>query len=336
MHEMTVGVNDAGQRLDKFLQKALPGLPASLLYKSLRTKKIKVNRKRGEPGQILAAGDVLQLFLPDEFFVRPEERNLQSLLVHTTVQPEILYEDENLILLYKPQGVSVHADQDGEPGGTLLLQMQAYLYRKGEYDPLSEQSFAPALCNRIDRNTEGIVIGAKNAAALRDMNRLIRERALSKYYLCAVNGTPSVLQGVITGYLCKDERTNQVRVYDHHPPAGAKRIVTGYRTLCTVSGRSLLQVHLITGRTHQIRAHLAHIGCPLYGDGKYGVNRGARRAGYAYQCLVAYRLCFDLPGDPGIFGYLKGRVFSVPPERIGFLHLFGDGKTVAQLLESVQ
>ena len=209
MHEITIGKNDAGQRVDKFLTKSL-GLPTGLLYKAIRTKKIKRNRKRTEPSEILAEGDVLQCFLPEEFFAKQAENVSLSRL---TPNLDILYEDEHLLLVNKRPGLTVHEDEH-TAGDTLIVRIQAYLYQKGEYDPQSEQSFAPALCNRIDRNTGGIVIAAKDAATLRVMNEKIRAREIDKYYLCAVHGIPQPREALLSGYLLKDEKNNRVKVYE--------------------------------------------------------------------------------------------------------------------------
>lgn len=318
MREIVIKKNDAGQRLDKFITKALPSLPPALLYKSIRLKKIKVNRKRAEGKQMLVEGDVLQLFLADEFF-EGGDGNVHALFA---VKPrlDIVYEDENILLLNKRPGVSVHEDEKGDTD-TLITHVQAYLAQKGEYKPDEENSFAPALCNRIDRNTGGIVIAAKNAIALREMNAAIKAHKLDKRYLCAVHGTPRPPSATAEGYLRKDEKNNTVRVYDSHPPKDAKPIKTRYKTLATKDGLSLLEVTLLTGRTHQIRAHMAHLGYPLLGDGKYGVNRADRTKGYKYQALWSYRLSFAFDEESPL-AYLNGRMFSVPYEKIYFLSLF--------------
>ena len=322
MRTLTIGQNDAGQRLDKFLTKALPRMPKSLLYKSIRIKKIKVNRKRAEPEQILAEGDELQLFLPDDLFDRTGDADTASELARIKGELTILYEDDNLILLDKRPGIAVHEDDKGS-SDTLLSALRAYLFRRGEYDPGKEQSFAPSLCNRIDRNTGGIVIAAKNAAALRDMNERIRRRVMKKLYLAAVHGIPEPREATLTGYLKKDENKKEVTVYDKNPPKGAKEIATRYRVLATSpDGQlSLVEVELLTGRTHQIRAHLAHVGHPLLGEGKYAENRLDRERGYRFQALCAYRLVFPAPqGDT--LDYLSGRAFTVPRESVRFLSLF--------------
>jgi 23S rRNA pseudouridine955/2504/2580 synthase len=307
--------NDSGQRLDKFLSKAVKAMPPSLMYKSIRTKKIKVNRKRAEISQILNEGDTVQLFLPSELF--DGEKDESKVLSHITPTFNVIYEDENIILADKPSGLTVQPDTEGDTN-TLITQIQAYLYKKGEYDPSSEQSFSPALCNRIDRNTAGIVIAAKNAEALRCMNEVIKERRLTKKYLCAVHGSPSKKESTLRGFLFKNSKTNTVTVYDEHV-RGSKEILTKYKVIAENNDTSLLEVELLTGRTHQIRAHMASIGHPLLGDGKYGVNRDDKKSGYKYQALCSYYLRFD---DDGFFSYLKGKEFTVDAKSVFFLDIF--------------
>ncbi len=329
MRILTVQKNDAGQRLDKFLSKAVKGLPQSLMYKFIRTKKIKVNRVRCEQSQILTEGDEIQLFIKDEFFDAASKD--ASALTAITPKLDIVYEDDNILLLNKRPGVLVHDDAEGGEN-TLIMHVQAYLCGKGAYSPADEQSFAPALCNRIDRNTGGMVIAAKNAEALRVMNELIREDELSKCYLCLAHGHMEEASATLHGYLRKDSSRNTVEVRDGEFP-GAKEIITKYRVLGERREGdgivSLLEVELVTGRTHQIRAHLAHIGHPLVGDGKYGINRDDRRAGYKFQALYAYRLGFRLSGDAGVLDYLRGREFVISPAEIWFTEGFDmTGKSV--------
>lgn len=318
MRIIEVKKNDAGQRLDKFLAKCVKGLPMSLMYKYIRTKKIKVNRARTEQKYILREGDTVQLFIKDEFFDSPERDN--SALASITPKLSVVYEDENIILCNKRPGVLVHEDDEGRDN-TLIMHIKAYLYQKGEYDPESEQSFAPALCNRIDRNTGGIVIGAKNAEALRVMNGKIKNDEISKFYYCAVHGKMPKREDTLTGYLIKDGDKNQVTVYDRQVK-GSKNIITKYKVLAEKNGNSLLEVELVTGRTHQIRAHLSHIGHPLLGDGKYGVNKADRANGYKYQALYAYRLRFDFKDADGALGYLKGKEVRLSENDIWFLKDF--------------
>ena len=314
MRELKIGKNDAGQRLDKFITKALD-LPVGLLYKSIRLKKIKVNRKRAEIGTLLCEGDTVQCFLSEEFF---EKKVSENSLGNITPKLDIIYEDENIMLLNKRPGVAVHEDENGSTN-TLITHIQAYLYQKNEYDPDSEMSFAPALCNRIDRNTGGIVIAAKNAEALRVMNAKIKMRELDKFYLAAIHGIPIKKEATLRGYLQKDEKSNTVKVYDKSPPRGAKEIITKYRVLATKGGISLLEVELLTGRTHQIRAHMAHIGHPLIGDGKYGINRDDRSRGYKYQALYSYRLRFSFDEkEKTTLDYLNGKEFRIPKKDIYF------------------
>ncbi len=318
MRTIVVKKNDAGQRLDKFLSKAVKGLPASLMYKYIRTKKIKVNRARTEQKYMLCEGDEIQLFIREEFFESPEKDT--GALSRIVPKLCIVYEDENIVLLNKRPGVLVHEDADAKDN-TLVMHLQAYLAQKGEYDPEGEQSFAPAMCNRIDRNTGGIVIAAKNAAALREMNEHIRDDRIGKYYLCAVHGVPVQKKQTLRGYLRKNAADNMVEVRDKAFP-GAKEIITEYRVIGQKNGDALLEVHLVTGRTHQIRAHLAHIGHPLIGDGKYGINKKDREKGYKYQALYAYRLRFELGGKGDMLAYLDGKEFRLPEDEIWFLKDF--------------
>ncbi len=318
MRILRIEKNDAGQRLDKFLSKAVKGLPLSMMYKAIRTKKIKVNRKRAEANQMLLAGDEVQLFIKEEFFDLPQRDN--SALAAIKPKLSIVYEDENIMLLNKRPGVLVHEDTAGGEN-TLILHIKAYLYQNGEYDPASEQSFAPALCNRIDRNTGGIVIAAKNAEALRAMNEKIKQNEISKCYLCAAHGKMPRKSDTLVGYLRKDSEKNLVTVSDT-PLKGGKSIETRYRVLRERDGNSLLQVELITGRTHQIRAHLAHIGHPLLGDGKYGKNKEEKGRGYKYQALYAYRLTFKPARGDTVLSYLEGKTFEIPEGDVWFLRDF--------------
>lgn len=314
MHELIIGKNDAGQRLDKFITKTLD-LPMSLLYKSIRLKKIKVNRKRAENNTVLMEGDRVQCFLSDEFFEKKVGKNSFEGI---NVKLEIIYEDENIILLNKHPGVSVHEDENGSTN-TLITHIQAYLYQKGEYRPDEEQSFAPALCNRIDRNTGGIVIAAKNAEALRVINDKIKHREIDKFYFAAVHGIPKPESATIKGYLLKDDKNNIVRVYEKNPPRTAKKIITRYKVVAKKSDSALVEVELLTGRTHQIRAHMAHIGHPLIGDGKYGINKNDRAKGYKYQALYSYRLRFSFDtSTPTCLDYLNGKEFKIPKKDIYF------------------
>lgn len=313
MRELIIKKNDSGQRLDKFITKTLE-LPTSLLYKSIRLKKIKVNRKRAEAGQILCEGDTVQCFLADSFF---EKENTNDSLLHITPSLDIIYEDENILLVNKRPGISVHEDEHGAKN-TLITHILAYLAQKKEYNPGEEQSFVPALCNRIDRNTGGIVIAAKTAEALRVMNEKIKERQIDKFYLAAVHGIPTKASDTLTGYLLKDEKTNTVKVFSKNPPKNAKSIITKYKIIAKREDSCLVEVELLTGRTHQIRAHFAYIGHPLIGDGKYGVNKSDREKGYKYQALYSYKLRFSFEGEATVLDYLNGKEFKIDKRDIYF------------------
>ena len=311
MKELTIGANDAGQRLDRFLAKAVPLLPASLAQKYIRIKRIKCNGARAERDQRLQAGDVLQLYINDEFFDKPREDN--AYLTVATPKISIVYEDENIILVDKRPGLAVHPHDGAEYGRTLIDHIQAYLYQKREWSPRGENSFAPALCNRIDRNTGGIVIAAKNAETLRIINQKIKDREMDKRYLAIVEGTPRPASGSLKGYLFKDAKKNRVFVTDT-PQTGAKSCQTNYVTLASAGGLSLVECELITGRTHQIRAQFAHAGHPLLGDGKYGKRN--KKFDRNYQALYSYKLTFRFTTEAGILSYLDGKTFQV--EKVDF------------------
>ena len=319
MKNFIIGKNDAGQRLDKFVTKTLPSLPKSLLYKYLRLKRIKLNGKKADAATRLNEGDSIDMYINDEFFVEREEK-YSFLGAGKTL--DIIYEDENIMLLDKKVGLLSHPDE-GEYVDTLIGRVQRYLYEKGEYDPKNEASFAPALANRIDRNTGGIVMAAKNAESLRILNEKIKNREIKKIYLCLVIGCPKQKTATLCDYMVKDEKKNKVTVYKD-PVPGSKDIRTKYTVLDTKDGISLVEVDLLTGRTHQIRAHMAHIGCPLLGDGKYGTNAQNKKfGGYKKQCLYSYKTVFDFTTDAGILNYLKGKSFEA--QNVWFREAFYEG-----------
>ncbi len=307
MKEFIIGKNDAGQRLDRFISKAVPLLPPALLQKYIRIKRIKLNGKRAERDQRLQEKDVLQLYINDEFFDKPSEENMFLTLFKPSL--DIVYEDENIMLLNKRPGLVVHADET-EKVNTLINHIQAYLYQKKEWNPRWENAFTPALCNRIDRNTGGIVIAAKNAETLRIVNEKIALHEMEKHYLCITLGRMTPPEGKIDCFLLKDEAKKQVSVY-HKPIPGGKSALTLYKTLKTKGELSLVEVQLLTGRTHQIRASFADAGHPLLGDGKYGNGEKNRRYGETRQALYSYKLTFAFTTDAGLLNYLKGRTFTV-------------------------
>ena len=316
MKEIQIRKNDAGQRLDRFVGKAVPLLPESLLQKYIRLKRIKRNGKGAKRDVRLVEGDVLQLYINDEFFERPTEEN--AWLKIATPRLDIVYEDENILLADKKPGVLCHSAGEWS-WDTLISNIQAYLRQNGEWDPKAENAFTPALCNRIDRNTGGIVIAAKNAEALRILNDKIKEHELKKKYLCVVLGRPSPPKGRIENFLRRDEKRKQVTLHDR-PVPGAKTAKTLYRTLASTKELSLVECVLLTGRTHQIRAHMASIGCPLLGDGKYGRGDRNRACGETGQLLYSYELTFAFESDAGALQYLDGRTFRV--RRIDFVQKY--------------
>ena len=309
MREFSINKNDAGQRMDKFLTKAVPALPKNLMYKYIRLKRIKLNGKRCEISTKLREGDSVQLYINDEFF--PEKRDEAHRFLNAPKDIEIVYEDENILLCDKPCGLVVHEDESGE-ADTLIDRVLHYLYDKGEYDPDTENSFTPALCNRIDRNTSGIVICAKNAESLRVLNQKVKDRELEKLYLCVTVGIPNKKSAELKAFHRRDEKTKVVRVEDKSFP-GSKTMITRYKVLAEnkQSDLALLEVDLVTGRTHQIRAHLAHIGYPLLGDGKYGSNKINRALGVKTQALCSYKLTFRFTTESGCLEYLDGKSFEV-------------------------
>ena len=321
MKEFTIGPNDAGQRLDRFLAKAVPLLPASLAQKYIRLKRIKCNGKRIDRDARLNTGDVLQLYINDEFFDKPREDN--AYLTVANPKLNIVYEDDHILLVDKRPGLAVHPHDGADYGKTLIDHILAYLYQKKEWKPREENAFTPALCNRIDRNTGGIVIAAKTAEALRVMNQKIKDRELDKRYLAIVEGTPKPRDGSLKGYLFKDAKKNRVFVTDT-PQAGSKSCQTNYKTLVSRNGLSLVECELITGRTHQIRAQFAHAGHPLLGDGKYG--KLDKRFDRNYQALYSYKLTFTFCTEAGSLEHLNGRSFQV--DQVDFVEEYFPGTKI--------
>lgn len=295
MREVKINRNDANQRLDKFLTKYMPRLPENMLYKGLRKNCVRVNGKHVKDGKYkLTEGDVLTLYFSDDFFEKDNS------FVSGRSDIDVIYEDENIILINKESGIVVHADDRGT-SDTLLSRLHSYLYKKGEYSPENEHSFAPAFCNRLDRNTAGIIIAAKNADALRILNEKIRTREIKKFYLCIAEGKTEK-EGYLTAYLTRGEK--MVTVADTQAD-NSKLIKTRYKTLAYRDNLSLVEVELETGRTHQIRAQLAHIGHQLLGDRKYGSKSDKKMQ------LASYKLRFEFTSDAGILNYMNGREFQI-------------------------
>ena len=314
MKSFTITERDSGTRVDRFITKTFDRLPKSLMYKEIRKKNIKINKKRCTPEQLLQTGDLLELYLKDDVL---EERKKHYDFLKASTDLDIVYEDDNIILLNKRVGVLCHPD-GRDYIDNIVARLKRYLYEKKEWDP-EASAFTPALANRIDRNTGGIVIGAKNSRALKIINDKIKSREIEKYYLAVVHGKMNKNSELLSAYLTKNEKTNTVTVTDNKVE-GAKQIITEYKVLDYYEGASLLEVKLHTGRTHQIRAHLAHIGHPLFGDGKYGIEQGRYR-----QALYSYKLAFNF-SDENELGYLNNKVFQA--ENIEMLKDFKEGKFI--------
>lgn len=320
MIEITIQKNDAGQRADRFLSKAYPNLKSSLVCKLMRKKRIKLNGAKTEPNVILKEGDVFRFYLSDELLSK-EKSEFKTDFRDISAEINVIYEDENILLVDKPVGLVVHEDNENT-ADTLINRVLSYLYQRGEYDPERENSFTPALVNRIDRNTCGIVIAAKNAESLRILSQKVRDREMQKLYLCAVRGILEPKSGTLTAYLKKLAEENRVVISDVPKPEFLT-IKTKYRVLESRGELSLVEVDLLTGRTHQIRAHFAHIGHALLGDGKYGDNTFNRRYGAKTQALCSYKLAFRFTTDSGVLGYLNNKEFEIPnKDELWFVKLF--------------
>ena len=307
MREFFIGNNDAGQRLDRFVAKVVPLLPTSLMQKYIRIKRIKVGGKGAGRDYKLSSGDVVRMYINDEFFEAPSQENVYLKISDPAL--DIVFEDANILLVNKPEGVLCHSDS-GFDYASVISRVQAHLYQTGQWRPRGENVFAPALCNRIDRNTSGIVIAAKNAESLRIVNEKIKLREIDKYYLAVVHGVPKPPSGRLEGYIFKDAVKNQVYVGSESQP-GSKSAAMTYRTLASSGLLSLLECRLITGRTHQIRAQLADIGHPLLGDGKYGSGRLNKPYGESRQALCSYKVSFDFKTEAGLLSYLDKSCYQI-------------------------
>lgn len=313
MKRFIAGDGEEGMRLTRFVQRVTYNLPTSLMYRSFRNKRIKLNGSRAEPAATLQKGDVVELYLNDEFFY-PDASPAAPPPAEALPAVACVYEDKNIAILHKKAGILSHSDMDGNPG--LVESYTAHLIREGAFT-LDAGGFHPAACTRLDRNTEGLFVVAKNHPALREMNQIIRQGNLLKQYLCITCGQPP--QGLFHAFLLRDKTQRRVHILSS-PEPGAKTIATGIRLIGTKAGYSLCEIDLITGRTHQIRAHLAFLGAPLLGDSKYG--KAILPSGYTQpgQALCSQTLCLKqkLP-ESSLLSYLAGRVFHIEtPEIMNF------------------
>lgn len=289
MREFIINENDASQRVDKYIQKVCHQMPKSLMFRLIRQKKIKVNRKRCEPNQMLQVNDTIQMFVSDEFFV---EKKMN--VINTKKLNNIVFEDDNFLILNKETGIIVHSNEK-EQDDTLIQRVIKYLMDKKEYDPSKENSFTPAFANRLDQNTGGLIIACKNAKSLRLMNEMIREHQLEKHYLCIVEG--NIKDGLLEHHYIKDKLNNKAMIFSI-PKENSVPVSLKMKTIHKGKKYSLLDIHLITGKSHQIRAQLSFIGHPLIGDTKYGGSKIMK-----HQALYAYRLKFNSKNPE--FSYLN-------------------------------
>lgn len=311
MKEIRITKNEENQRLDKFLLKYMNKASKGFLYKMLRKKRIKYNGGRAEGSELLKAGDTLQLYLAEE--------TIQSFMEEKTVAEAkrhfaIVYEDDDILVVSKPAGLLTHPEKSSDKD-TLIDQVLYYLYQKGQYLPEADSSFTPALCNRLDRNTSGIVIAGKTLKGVQAVNEAIRSHKLDKYYLTLVAGEIREA-GEITAYLTKDEERNQVRISKRE--GSGKKTVTKYRPLAHAKGYTLLEIHLITGKTHQIRVHMQSMGHPVVGDRKYGSEHSNQkfREEYALSNQFLHAIRVEWKEKDGPLGYLYGKEMTAPLPKV--------------------
>lgn len=311
MIKIEIGKNEQNQRLDKFLRKYLENAPLSYIYKAIR-KDVKVNGKRGKEDTVLQLGDELCLYIPDGD-IQKFQRKVRK--IKAKKQFKIAYEDKNIIVVEKPFGLLTHGDHN-EKKNHLTNQVVDYLIEKGDYNPRIERTFVPAPVNRLDRNTTGLVLFAKNYPALQELNRLMREKnRIKKYYMTIVSGKLEK-ELILKDRMIKDSKINKVTVVSEDKDGLLMETIV--RPLTGNDGYTLVEVEIITGRTHQIRAHLAKAGYPVIGDVKYGDKRVNsfvnKKFGLSTQLLHAYRLNFNLLGSE--LEYLSGKEIKadLPPE----------------------
>lgn len=306
MKEIIISKNESNQRLDRFLKKYMPKASKGFIYKMLRKKRIKLNGKKAKPNDVIKEGDVLSLYLAEDTINKFKE---EIKIENNKVDIDIVYEDKNIILINKPKGMLSHSD-NAENKNDVVNMLISYLFSKGEYNPEKEKTFVPSICNRLDRNTSGIIIGAKNFTTLQLINKAIREKKIKKYYKCVVKGRIEKAF-IIKGYMLKDVKKNKANIFENYVN-GAKSIETGIKVLKNNDKYSLLEIDLITGKTHQIRAHLSYLGHPIIGDTKYGdiITNKFFKGKYNLdsQFLHSYKIEFN--GLDDSLSYLNGTSFT--------------------------
>lgn len=297
MKKFIIDKNNDGQRLDKFMQRVMTNAKSGEVYKSLRKKKVRVNGRHKDGTYRLCCGDEVCMYINDEFFAA------ESVSFSWQSAPDsvdIVYEDENILVANKPGGMP--SQDTDEITDSLESRIRSYLYKKGEVDTEASPLFIPSLCHRIDRNTAGLVIAAKNSAALRIINEKIRSREIRKLYLCETEHTPNPPEGSIRGWMTRNTKAKKM-IFSERELPDASRCETLYRTIRRGSP-ALVEAELLTGKTHQIRAGFSHLGCPLSGDVKYGAKKDGKRE---YQHLLSYKIIFAFESESGILEYLKGK-----------------------------
>lgn len=314
MKSIIVKQKQDGRRLDKVIREAFPNMPASALFKAFRKKDVKLNGRRVKEDHVVYDGDLVEVFITDDILEgvprtkAPPDASDPGI---STRGFSVVYEDNNLLILNKDQGIPVHPDRD-QSANTLVDLATEYLTLKGEHNP-GTGSFQPALCHRLDRNTGGLIILAKNPVSLQFIIDKMKSHEIKKTYRCLVQGKMSKESALLTHFLHKDERKSRVFIRDT-PSGDSQQVITKYKVLEYYSGMNIsqLEVELVTGRTHQIRAHMAFLGHPVIGDGKYGTNGVNRPLGAKMQELWACKLTFNFP-PKGLLGYLSGRTFEIQP-----------------------
>jgi len=330
MQEIIIEKNEAGQRLDKFLAKYMNLAPKSFFYKMMRKKNITLNGRKCEGQEKLEVGDVVKLFLADETIEKFSEVKIQKVEPSHKAKLDILYEDDDILLINKPSGMLSQKAKESDV--SLVEYLISYLLDTGAVTEDTMRSFRPSVCNRLDRNTSGIIAAGKSLAGLQMLSEVFRDRSIHKYYQCIVTGEMNESK-TIDGWLLKDESTNKVRILSkqeadrYQKQLGGRSdlekplpIRTKYEPLATNGAVTLLKVTLITGRSHQIRAHLASIGHPIIGDSKYGKSSGALEKKYHIrsQMLHSYLLEFPVLDEP--FRYLSGKSYEAPlPKDFNFV-----------------